>query len=592
MAKNSNNSNSKGPKKPWDPQFIALYVIIALMFIIPFIPFTTLLSSLQERSIKETSYNNFTSMVQNKDIEKVTINFVDPKFKFTDKQGKTYTTDNPRTEDFKEYLLKNNVEVVEANSDTSTNMLIYNLLQLVFLILFGYIVYHNFIKPRQSGKKKSRRVTSSVKFTHIAGNEEVKEDMEFLVEFLKNPQKYNEMGAKLPKGVILYGPPGTGKTMMAKAIAGEAHVPFLYASGSEFMEMYVGVGAKRVRELFGEAKKIAPCVIFIDEIDAVGSKRSPNASNGEKDQTLNALLTELDGFNGSCGIIVLAATNRKDILDDALTRSGRFDRHVYVPLPQQKDRLEILKIYAQNKKLSSDVSLQSLARETVGFSGADLATLINESTIIAVNKGHNEITKDDIDDAFFRVVMEGDKKKNRHIDEYQRNLVAWHEAGHALVAKLVGKDSIPKVTIIPSTSGAGGVTFRVPEQESLTSKEYLMNNVKIAYGGRIAEYLLLKDENKITTGASNDIKQATNTIRQLIEIYGMSEHIGMLNLTMFDKLNEGEILNEAKKLSKKLYHDTLDLLTKNKNLLEDIANKLIEKETIYEDELDAIIGAK
>ena len=588
MAKNSNNS--KGPKKPWDPQFIALYIIIILMLIIPFIPFTTLLSSLQDRAIKETTYNNFTSMVQNQNVEKVTINFLEPKFKFTDKEGNSYTTDNPRTEDFKEYLLKNNVEVVESTSDTSTNMIIYNLLQLVFLILFAYIVYNNFIKPRQSGKKKSRRVTSNVKFSHIAGNEEVKEDMEFLVEFLKNPKKYNEMGAKLPKGVILYGPPGTGKTMLAKAIAGEAHVPFLYASGSEFMEMYVGVGAKRVRELFGEAKKIAPCVIFIDEIDAVGAKRSQNASNGEKDQTLNALLTELDGFNGSCGIIVLAATNRKDILDDALTRSGRFDRHVYVPLPQQRDRLEILKIYATDKKLASDVSLENIARETVGFSGADLATLINESAILAVNKGHNEITKEDIDDAFFRVVMEGDKKKNRHIDEYQRNLVAWHEAGHALVAKLVSKDSIPKVTIIPSTSGAGGVTFRVPEQESLTSKEYLMNNVKIAYGGRIAEYLLLNDENKITTGASNDIKQATNTIRQLIEIYGMSEHIGMLNLTMFDKLNEGEILNEAKKLSKKLYHDTLDLLTKNKNILEDIANKLIEKETIYEDELDIIIG--
>lgn len=374
--------------------------------------------------------------------------------------------------------------------------------------------------------------------------------------------------------------------MLAKAIAGEAGVPFISASGSDFVEKYVGVGARRVRDLFEKARKKAPCIIFIDEIDAVGRQRG-QTENAEVDQTINALLTELDGFNTSEGIVVIAATNRLDMLDNALTRAGRFDRQVAIPLPDQDERLELLQLHSKNKKLGKDINLLELAKMTIGFSGADLESLLNESAIIAVSKGKKKITMENIDEALFKIILKGNKRPNDKQEEDYK-LIAYHEAGHALCAKLLTNKSIPKVTIIGSTSGAGGVTFMTPK-EGLLTKEDLENEVKISYGGRVAEYLYTKDEQKITTGAAQDIRQATNYIIRMINEFGMNDEIGMLHFRKFKASGEKEVLDEAKKLSKKLYDETEKLLLDNYLLLEKIAQELINKETILEDELDKII---
>lgn len=402
----------------------------------------------------------------------------------------------------------------------------------------------------------------STNFNDIAGYEAMKKDVAYLIEFLKNPDKYKEIGARMPKGIIFYGPPGTGKTLCAKAIAGEAGVPFFYASGSDFVEMYVGIGAKRVRELFGKAKKSAPCIVFIDEIDAVGKKRGLD-NNGEIDQTINALLTELDGFTTNEEVIVVGATNRLDILDDALIRPGRFDRHIAIPLPDLKERIAILNLAAKNLKLSLEVDLKKVAKMTIGFSGAGIDTLLNESAILAVINNRNEISSKDIDDALFKIVMKGDKKSLQEIQEDQIRLVAWHEAGHALAAKLLTRKTVSRVTIIPSTTGAGGATFISPEETSIYSQKDLINEIKICYGGRIAEYLLSGKEELTTNGASQDIRQATQIIISMIKELGMAEEVGMLNIQEFHGSIENQVLELAKSMSKQFYVEALSLLTDN-----------------------------
>jgi cell division protease FtsH len=490
-------------------------------------------------------------------------------------------------------MLKNDIKVVEKSGSNpiwaSLFSTVLSLLLWIGVISFLFRGTFKSMTPFQNEAPK-RIATSNVKFADIAANNESKQDMINLVSFLKTPKKYIEAGATMPKGVIFYGPPGTGKTLMAKAIAGEAGVPFFSMSGSDFVEMYVGVGAKRVRELFKEAKKNAPCVVFIDEIDAVGGKRGYGNSNSEREQTINALLNEMDGFNGSEGILVIAATNRIEMLDDALVRPGRFDKHIAIELPDLKGRLEILQLHSKNKKFADDVNLEQLAKTTIGFAGSDLKTLLNEATIIAVDNGHDFITNEDIDKAFYQMVMKGHVKKdteNRKEDEVK--LVAWHEAGHAVAAKLLTNNSVPKVTIIPSTSGAGGATFITPDKMGLHSKKDIVNDIKINYAGRIAEYLLLGDEEMITTGASSDIKQATKNIRAMIESYGMTDSFGLLNLKDFEYVDSKLIVEEAQKMSKTIYQETLDLLTKNKHLVQAVAEALIEKETIEEEELDQIL---
>lgn len=425
-----------------------------------------------------------------------------------------------------------------------------------------------------------------ITFQDVAGHKEVKKDLSFLIKFMKNSEAYRDMGARMPKGVIFYGNPGNGKTLLAKAIAGEAGVNFISASGSDFIEMYVGVGARRVRELFKKANSKAPCIVFIDEIDAIGGQRG-SESNSERDQTINALLSELDGFNENDGVVVIAATNRIDMLDSALIRPGRFDRHVAIPMPDYSDRLELLELHSKNKKIASSVNLEELAKTTFGFSGADIENLLNESAIISVNNGLKEISLNEIDEAFFKVVTKGNKKFNDK-DSEEFKLIAYHEAGHAICTKLLTKKGVPKVTCVGSTSGIGGVTFITPYKSGLHTKEDLINDVKISYGGRIAEFLYTGSLDMVTTGASQDIKQATKGIVNIIGEFGMDDEVGMLDLQVFRTSGEEQMLSQAKALSKKLYNDTLELMIDNKDLLVEVAEKLMEKETILEDELDEI----
>ena len=422
-------------------------------------------------------------------------------------------------------------------------------------------------------------------FDDIAGLTEVKKDMKCLVDFLVNKEKYSKAGAKLPKGVILYGPPGTGKTLLAKAVANEAKVPFMYMSGSEFIEMYVGVGAKRVRELFEKARKTAPCIIFIDEIDAIGGKRT-DKDNGEDRKTINALLTEMDGFKESDNIIVIAATNRIEDLDQALLRPGRFTDKFCVPLPETADeRYEVLKVYTRNKKLAEDVDLHALAKETVGFSPAKLEALMNESAIISVQKNRDYIIKQDIEDAMFKQLLSGHAKENQEKRKKEElELVAWHEAGHALVGRLFGKE-VTKVTVVASTSGAGGVTFSTPKT-GLLSKEDIQHEIMQLYAGRVGELIFYNnDRNKITTGASNDIKEATKLLHAYVTDYAMHDDLGMINLGLDSKVVKETEMNLAKELEEK----TINLVEEHSRQLKLLADMLLEKETLYESDLDEIL---
>ena len=441
------------------------------------------------------------------------------------------------------------------------------------------------IKVQTEAKEEDNKL---ITFDDVIGLEEVKKDICSLVDFINNREKYQNAGAKLPKGVIFYGSPGTGKTLLAKALANEAGIPFLYRSGTDFIEQYVGVGAKRIRELFHEARRKAPCVVFIDEIDAIGKTRKGD-ENGEDRKTTNALLTEMDGFNELDNVLVIGATNRLEDLDAALTREGRFTDKFCIPLPANaEEREKILKFYAKNKKLSDDVSLSNLAKECVGYSPAGLEALLNEAAIISVQDKKEFITKDHIEKAVYKSMLNGHAKeknqKNREKEELE--LVSWHEAGHALIAKLNGED-VSKVTIVSSTSGAGGVTFSTPAKEHLLSVEDLRQQVIKLYGGRVAELMLYGNKSKITTGASNDIERATRIIHEIVTKYGMDEEYGLLNLNLL-KLDTKVIIDREVKLAKELEKETEKILKENYSLLKILAENLLEHETLYNDDIDRI----
>ena len=558
----------------------SLLLFIILLLALKYIPF-------KNQTIKNISYLQFKDMIEKKEIKSVNINLNEANFTFTDLEGTQYETDNPRNEGFKEFLLQNNIEVKETQKKLN-NVLISLLPSIIFL--FWVILIFALFKKKLTQNIKNNNIEAvenaetDVKFKDIV-LDAPKTDMINIVKFLKNPEKYTEAGAEMPKGIIFYGPPGTGKTLLAKAIAGEAKVPFFSVSGSDFVEMYVGVGAKRVRELFKKAKEKAPCIIFIDEIDSIGGKRGSINSHSEREQTINALLNEIDGFNNSKGILVLAATNRLDILDEALIRPGRFDKHIAIELPNQNERESILKLYARNKKIAEDVDFNQIAKTTIGFSGSDLKILLNEAAIIAVNENRNIVENKDIDKAFYQIIMQGHMKNEKRKKE-EIELIAWHEAGHAVMAKLLGKN-VSKVTIIPSTSGAGGATFIVPNECSLFTKKDLVDDIKINYGGRIAEFILTGSENKITTGASSDIKKSTKKIKKMIEEYGMTD-IGVLNLKELLSTDNDILIKEAQRISNNIYESALTLLMQKKHLLKKIANELIKKETLLENDLNMI----
>ena len=440
---------------------------------------------------------------------------------------------------------------------------------------------------------KKQNTAQKVTFADIAGYETTKTSVRFIVKCLKEQKALNKIGAKLPKGILLYGPPGTGKTYMARAIAGEAGVPFYSASASSFVNTYVGVGAKNVRALYETAKKNAPCVVFIDELDAIGGSRKADNVHSELRSTLNELLVQMDGIDSTNSILTIAATNTPEELDEALVRAGRFDRKIAMPLPDVKEREQILQIHCKEKLLADDVDLHKIAISTPGFSGSALATLANEAALRAVYREKQVVEMSDFDDALFQIIMEGEKKKVENQAEIR--MIAYHEAGHTLAIKLLAKEAVPKVTIIGSTSGAGGVTFRAEDNRVMYSKSQMETQIKISYAGRAAEEIYFGNQSDITTGASADIKQATNLIRNYISAYGMSEDFGMLNMDILvGGRGQGQgqgIVDEAKRISTRLYSETLNFLRENQEKLVAVAEKLLVKETIFDEELDEILGS-
>lgn len=442
-------------------------------------------------------------------------------------------------------------------------------------------------------------------FKDVAGLDEEKEDMEEIVDFLRNPKKYNDLGARIPKGVLLEGPPGTGKTLLAKAVAGEAGVPFFSISGSDFVEMFVGVGASRVRDLFEDAKKNAPCIVFIDEIDAVARKRGSGLGGGhdEREQTLNQMLVEMDGFTANSGIIVLAATNRVDILDPAILRPGRFDRKIMVGRPDVKGREDILKVHVRNKPLGDDVDLHEIARTTAGFAGADLENLMNESAISAAKANRRYIKKEDVDKSFVKIGI-GGEKKSRLVPEKERRITAYHEAGHAILFHLLSEvGPVHLVSIIPNGRGAGGYTMPLPENDNVfLTKRKMLQDIQVSFGGRIAEELIFGD---ITTGASQDIKQATQTAQAMVVKYGMSDKVGLINYEVdsseevflgrdlghsrsYSEKMATMIDKEVRKIVEECYEEAKTIITENIEVLHKCANLLLEKERIERSEFEAL----
>ncbi len=448
-------------------------------------------------------------------------------------------------------------------------------------------------KKGSAEETKKQNTAQKVTFADIAGYETTKTSVRFIVKCLKEQKALNKIGAKLPKGILLYGPPGTGKTYMARAIAGEAGVPFYSASASSFVNTYVGVGAKNVRALYETAKKNAPCVVFIDELDAIGGSRKADNVHSELRSTLNELLVQMDGIDSTNSILTIAATNTPEELDEALVRAGRFDRKIAMPLPDVKEREQILQIHCKEKLLADDVDLHKIAISTPGFSGSALATLANEAALRAVYREKQVVEMSDFDDALFQIIMEGEKKKVENQAEIR--MIAYHEAGHTLAIKLLAKEAVPKVTIIGSTSGAGGVTFRAEDNRVMYSKSQMETQIKISYAGRAAEEIYFGNQSDITTGASADIKQATNLIRNYISAYGMSEDFGMLNMDILvGGRGQGQgqgIVDEAKRISTRLYSETLNFLRENQEKLVAVAEKLLVKETIFDEELDEILGS-
>ena len=563
---------------------------LILWLVLMCLPLVMLLamSALVPAEENEVTYNEFWQMVEEEKVSKVYITVGGAAtFTFEDLDGKQYITDYPRYSDFKKELLEADIAVEEITSGWLSNILPLVWDIGILLAMFWLITR---VTKGTLNSNKTEPITpdkGSKTFKDVAGLKQVKQDMVLLVDFLKNPAKYHAAGAKMPKGVIFYGPPGTGKTLLARAIAGEANVPFYSASGSDFVEMFVGLGAKRVRELFANARKTAPCIIFIDELDAIGGKRGDINGNSEQRQTINALLAEMDGFSGSENILVIAATNRIEDLDGALLRPGRFDKHIAVPLPETSDeRLEVMKLYTKDKKFAEDVSFEALSKETIGFSPADIQALLNEAALISVQKEKKFIDRECIDEAVFRKLLKGHAKEDSKRNSDEIKLVAWHEAGHAVLGKIAGMD-VSKVTIIPSTSGAGGVNIIVPKKMGLYTIEELKAQIRMSYAGRCAEYLLFGDKEHVTTGASSDIKHATELIYAMIAHYGMTEEYGMLNLADLH-VDNSKILAQAVAMAQQLEKETLEILQKHRDMHQEIVDVLIERETISGDELTEI----
>ncbi len=590
---------------------VAIYMLVFLLAILLF-----KWASTPAKTDTSLNYNEFKQAVNSGIVSQVSVVVNDTTSVYTVKMkdGKTYevtgiTGDQKLLDD----LEKQNINLNFSPPDSPPWWFSVLPTLVMFLIIFGIFFYMmqqtqgGGSKVMQFGKSRARLVTDDRKYTFkdVAGADEVKEELEEIVEFLKLPRKFNEIGAKIPKGVLLFGPPGTGKTLLAKAVSGEAGVPFFSISGSDFVEMFVGVGASRVRDLFEQAKKNSPCIVFIDEIDAVGRQRGAGLGGGhdEREQTLNQLLVEMDGFNGNDGIIIIAATNRPDILDPALLRPGRFDRQVIVNVPDIKGREEILKVHVKGKPLASGVNLEVLARRTPGFTGADLANLVNEAALLSARRNETKISMKSLEDSIERVIA-GPEKKSRVISEFEKKLVSYHEAGHALLGEyLPHTDPLHKVSIIPR-GRAGGYTLLLPKEDrNYMTKSQLLDQVTMLLGGRVAEALVLHE---ISTGASNDLERATGIVRKMITELGMSEELGpvtfghkeeqvFLGRDIARDRNYSEsvaqaIDNEVRRIIDESYQKAQDIIIEKMDILHAIAQALMENETLEAEGFREIIG--
>ena len=566
-------------------------------------------------------YSKFLDAVQGNQIERVSISSDRTRARFTDPEGNGQIVVNlPNDPDLINTLETNKVDIVvlpQSDDSVWVRALSTLLIPVLLLVVLFFVLRRAQNGPGNQamnfGKSKARvqmEPQTQVTFGDVAGIEQAKLELTEVVDFLKNADRFTAVGAKIPKGVLLVGPPGTGKTLLAKAVAGEAGVPFFSISGSEFVEMFVGVGASRVRDLFEQAKANAPCIVFIDEIDAVGRQRGAGLGGGndEREQTLNQLLTEMDGFEGNTGIIIIAATNRPDVLDAALLRPGRFDRQVVVDRPDYAGRLEILNVHARGKTFSKDVDLQKIARRTPGFTGADLSNLLNEAAILAARRNLTEISMDEVNDAIDRVLA-GPEKKDRVMSEKRKELVAYHEAGHALVGALMPDyDPVQKISIIPR-GRAGGLTWFTPSEDRLESglysRSYLQNQMAVALGGRIAEEIIFGEE-EVTTGASNDLQQVARVARQMVTRFGMSDRLGPVALGRqqgnmflgrdiaaerdFSESTAATIDAEVRTLVDEAYRRAKDVLVSNRHVLDQLARMLVDKETVDADELQHLLA--
>ena len=601
----------KPSKKPL-AIYYAIVLLVLLVLNLVFVPWLT------ERQVKEVDYGTFMSMTEEKDIGKVDIQ--SNQIVFTDKEEKQiYKTglmnDPGLTQRLYDAGAQFSSEIVEQGSPV-LSFLIWFALPILLFSFIGNQMNKKLMEKAGGGPgammfggagKSNAKVyvqsTHGIRFADVAGEDEAKENLQEIVNYLHDPKQYEEIGASMPKGILLVGPPGTGKTMLAKAVAGESNVPFFSISGSEFVEMFVGMGASKVRDLFKQAKEKAPCIVFIDEIDAIGQKRNSGnlGGNDEREQTLNQLLTEMDGFEGNTGVIILAATNRPDSLDPALTRPGRFDRRVPVELPDLKGREEILKVHAKKVKIAPGVDFNTVARMASGASGAELANIVNEAALRAVRAGRKSVTQADLEESI-EVVIAGYQKKNSILTDHEKCIVAYHEIGHALVAaKQTHSAPVQKITIIPRTSGALGYTMQVDEgNHYLMNKEELENKIATLTGGRAAEEVVF---HSITTGASNDIEQATKLARAMLTRYGMSDEFDMVALETVNNQYLGgdtslacsaqtqcEIDQKVVELVKAQHAKAVQILTDNRAKLDELAQYLYQKETITGDEFMEILN--
>ena len=602
----------KQPKRPLI-YYYGLMLLLLMLFNFLFMPW------LAKRQIQEVDYNTFVTMVEEGKVDAAEIQAQENMILFTEKDGKTvYQTGMMPDLELTQRLLDAGVstrgEVIEETSPWLYLLLTWGL-PLILLIGFGQYMSKKMMDKAGGpnsmmfglGKSNAKiyvKSSEGIKFSDVAGEDEAKESLAEIVQYLHDPSQYREIGARMPKGILLVGPPGTGKTMLAKAVAGEANVPFFSMSGSEFVEMFVGMGASKVRDLFDQAKQKAPCIVFIDEIDAIGKKRDGQfGGNDEREQTLNQLLTEMDGFEDNTGVIILAATNRPEALDPALLRPGRFDRRVPVELPDLKGREEILKVHARKVRLEPDVDFNKIARMASGASGAELANIVNEAALRAVRDGRKAANQADLEESI-EVVIAGYQKKNAILTDKEKCIVAYHEIGHALVAAMQSHSApVQKITIIPRTSGALGYTMQVDEGEHyLMSREEIVNKIATLTGGRVAEQVVF---NPITTGASNDNEQATKLARAMITRYGMHEDFGMVAMETVQNQylggdtslscspeTQARIDTAVVQLIREQYEKAEQILTENRRKLDELAQYLYEKETITGDEFMEILERK